>query len=129
MPRQLLHPKHFMPGDQGILNYLFNHGTTQGDLSVQRRKIMFWPVSEMDGMNAAALATRTAPALVVHWAGLKKRCLRNMVRADMLDFFEKYYYRRIPFGSILRPLNAIVDVVSQWRRDILVRVRMSVDRH
>lgn len=124
MPRKLLHPKHFMPGDQGILNYLFNARAARDGLRVQRRKIMFWPVWEMDGMNAAALATRTAPALVVHWAGLKKRCLRHMVRADMLTFFEKYYYERIPLGSVLRPFRATVDVIKQWLRDKRVRVRM-----
>ncbi len=128
MPRRLRYPKFFMTGDQGIQNYVFNQKMRDGSIPVQLRKIMFWPVWKMDGMNAAALAARTAPAFVVHWAGLKKRRLRDMVRPDMLDFFERYYYQRVPFGSVLRPFRALTDVLSQWLHDKRVRVRMRLQK-
>lgn len=123
MPRKLRYPQHFMTGDQGIQNYVFNHKAADGTLHVQRRRIMFWPIQSMDRMDAQNLAARTAPNFVVHWAGLKRWHLRNMVRPDMLEFFEKYYYSRIPFGSVLKPIRAAIDVIQQWTHKQLVRVR------
>ena len=124
MPRRLRYPKHFMTGDQGIQNYVFNVTAARGTLNVQRRKIMFWPVHAMEGMDAKHLAARTAPAYVVHWAGLKRRWLQDMVRADMLEFFEKFYYRPIRFGGYLRSFRAMDDILSQWLHKQRVRARM-----
>lgn len=126
MPRQLRHPKHFMTGDQGIQNYVFNLKAAQGTLKVQRRRIMFWPVHEMERMDAKSLSDRVAPAFVVHWAGLKQRRLRDMVRPDMLEFFEKYYYQRLPFGAVRRHIAAFTDIVSQWLHNKHVRLRMGL---
>lgn len=123
MPRKLHYPKHFMTGDQGIQNYVFNHRAAAGNLEVQRKKIMFWPVHAMDGMDAEHLAARTAPAYVVHWAGLKQRWLSDMVRPDMLEFFERYYYSRVPFGGVLRPVRAALDIAQQWLHKQRVRIR------
>jgi hypothetical protein len=126
MPRRLRYPKHFMTGDQGIQNYVFNLKAAQGTLHVQRRRIMFWPVHAMDRMDAESLAAHRAPALVVHWAGLKQLRLRDMVRPDMLEFFEKYYYGKIPFGFVLRPIRALTDVLQQWLHNKRVRLRMGM---
>ena len=129
MPRKLRFPKHFMTGDQGIQNYVFNLRAAQGTLHVQRRRIMFWPVHAMDRMDAKNLASRTAPAFVVHWAGLKRHWLRDMVRSDMLEFFENYYYQRIPFGAVLRPYRAMIYALSHWLHKQRVRVRMGLQKH
>ena len=52
MPRKLRHPELFMPGEQGVLNYLFNRKAALEELQVERRPIMRWPGHSMDGLDA-----------------------------------------------------------------------------
>ena len=129
MPRRLRYAEHFMTGDQGIQNYVFNKRVADGSLQVQLRSIMFWPVRPMDRMNAESVATRVAPTLVVHWAGLKKLLLRNVVRPDLLAFFESYYYQRLPLGQMRKIAAAILDVASQWLHYERARVRRKLRQY
>jgi hypothetical protein len=108
MPRRLKRPESLMPGDQGVLNYVLNKKMAGGEFAVARRTIMRWPGHSMAGIDSPAVARGTAPALIVHWAGMKKARLRAMVGADLLDFFEREYYRRLPFGRGRR-------VLAGWR--------------
>ena len=48
--------------------------------------------------------------------------------AEVLSFFEKSYYARLPFGSARRRIDAFRSLVSGLRSDFLVRVRLLV-RH
>src|SRR5262249_8446520 len=97
----------FKNGDQGVLNFVLNQKSRLDDLRVERRKIMRWPENSMKDVDAASVAARTAPALVVHWAGLKRERLKDMVGADLLSFFERCYYKKIPGGQVRR-IAAIV---------------------
>jgi hypothetical protein len=72
MPRKLRHPDLFMPGEQGILNYVLNLKVALEGLGVQRKEIMRWPGHTMEGLTVQSISKRTAPALVIHWAGMKK---------------------------------------------------------
>ena len=72
IPRKLRHPELFMPGEQGILNYILNRKAALEGLRVQRKRIMRWPGHSMDGLDAESISKRTAPPLVIHWAGMKK---------------------------------------------------------
>lgn len=123
MPRRLRRPELFMTGDQGIQNYLFNQLAHQGKQIYGRRTIMRWPQHSMTDVSLAAVAARTAPPVVVHWAGLKKRRIGDMLSPELLVFFEKYYYSRIPFGGFLRHLRAVTDVWDQWLHNKTVRMR------
>lgn len=128
MPRQLRHPKLFMTGDQGIQNYLFNQLAHAGRQVYGRRTIMRWPPHGMADCSLAAVAGRTAPPVVVHWAGLKKRRIGAMMNPELLVFFEKYYYSRIPMGGLLRHVRAVKDVADQWLHKQKVRVRQRVKK-
>jgi hypothetical protein len=125
MPRRLRYPAMFMPGDQGVLNYIFNQKAVLAGLSVRRRKIMRWPGHGMDGLSAASVADQTAPPLVVHWAGMKKPRIRAMTGADLLTFFEKRYYQRLPGGSVRRIIAGSRHPLSEWVSDIQVRARLA----
>jgi hypothetical protein len=94
MPRTLRHPEIFMPGDQGVLNYVLNKKARLVESAVVRRKIMRWPGHSLDDLNLAEIARgKESPFLqIVHWAGFKAPRLESLPRADLLIFFEKCYY-------------------------------------
>jgi hypothetical protein len=77
-------------------------------LRVDRRNIMRWPGHSMTDVDVASIAAGTAPPLVVHWAGMKAMFLRNMVGSELLDFFEGFYYSKLPAGRLRR-------MIALWR--------------
>ena len=118
MPRRLRPPEYFMPGEQGILNYVLNQKAAIDGLRVERRQIMRWPGHSMDGLDAETVSKRAAPPLVVHWAGVKRARQRDMIGADLLAYFEKVYYQRLPAGEARRLFAGYRDVVvalAAWR--------------
>jgi hypothetical protein len=124
MPRQLRYPEIFKQGEQGILNYIFNQKEVLAGRNVRRRKIMHWPGHGMNGLTAASLAGRTAPPLVIHWAGMKKRTVGAMTGADVLRFFEKLYYSRLPGGAIRQFFTGVHYPLTDWRHDLNQRIRL-----
>jgi hypothetical protein len=121
---KLQHPQIFMCGEQGALNYLFNQKVRSGQISVDRRQIMRWPGHGMDGINTNAVAERSAPPLVVHWAGMKSFFLRSLVGADLLQFFETFYYSRLPGGRLRWAFALCRHVWIQYSFFISLRLRL-----
>lgn len=105
MPRRLKHPDCFMPGEQGILNFILNQKAAREDLRLERCSIMRWPGHGLEGLDAHTVAERRAPPVVVHWAGMKKPRLSEMAGADLLGFFENRYYGRLPMSRLRRGLG------------------------
>lgn len=125
MPRRLTHPDFFMPGDQGILNYVLNQKEASDGLSVDRQPLMLWPGRGMQGLNAEAVACGTTPSLIVHWAGMKKARHRDMIGYDLLDFFEKQYYKQLSASDARVIFDKCQDVLSQWVRSFWLRVSLA----
>jgi hypothetical protein len=123
-PRTLRHPEYFMPGDQGVLNYVLNQKVMLDGLRVECRPIMRWPGRESQGLDAERVATKVAEPLIVHWAGLKKARLSQMNGFGLLAFFEKIYYRRLPGGTARRILASYLYTLSFWLREIHLRMRL-----
>ena len=128
LPRKLRHSEHFMPGEQGILNYVLNRKVAHEGLRVQRRDIMRWPGHSMEDLNAESIAKRTAPPLVIHWAGMKKTALRRMIGGDILLFFEKFYYTRLRAGRLRRWFAIFQHFLVHWMHWVRVRVRLTYRR-
>jgi hypothetical protein len=128
MPRKLRFPQLFMPGEQGILNYVLNQKAALDGLQVERRVIMRWPRHGMHGLGVDAVSAMSAPALVVHWAGMKRTRQQDMAGADLLSYFEAQYYRRLPAGRVRRVLAVWQDVIAQCLHGIRVRVALA-SRH
>jgi hypothetical protein len=124
MPRKLRHPEQFMPGEQGILNYVFNQKAAVQGLQVERRQLMRWPARSMEGLDAETVSRRAALPRVVHWAGLKKARQRDMLGADLLAFFEKVYYGRLPAGEARRIFATCQDTL--WHRLANARVKVKL---
>jgi len=106
-PPTLRHAKLFMPGDQGVLNFVLNQKAALEGLRVERKVIMRWPRNDMSDLSAADVASGRAPARVVHWAGLKQANQRLMPGFDLLRHFEAAYYRRLPQGRPRRSFRAL----------------------
>jgi hypothetical protein len=124
MPRRLRHPKHFMPGDQGVLNYVFNQKAALGGLDVERKKIMRWPGHGMSGLDSKSVANRTSAPVIVHWAGVKKARQQDMAGGDLLTFFEEFYYQRLPGGGLRRRVAACRFVLSHWLHEFRARIKL-----
>lgn len=121
-PPRLRHAGLFMPGDQGVLNYVMNRKASEG-LSIERRHIMRWPGHGMLGISVERVARHKAPALIVHWAGLKRPRLGAMAGADLLLLFEKFYYSKIPYGALRRLVRAIRSAGILLAGQIVARLR------
>ena len=124
MPRRLRRPEMFMPGEQGILNYVLNKKTAAGCIEVARRKIMCWPGHSMRGITAESIENRAAEPLIIHWAGMKKPRLSRMVGADVATFFERQYYRRMP----LKTGRRLTNLGRHFMGELNLRVQLRVAR-
>lgn len=114
-PPKLADPAVFKNGDQGVLNLVANKRVREGTLSVGRVPLMRWPGHGLDGLSAELIASRTAPPFVIHWAGIKKARMRDMPGSDILEYFERLYYDRLPGGESRRKLAGATHIIeSQW---------------
>lgn len=124
MPPSLRHPDIFMPGDQGILNYVLNQGHARGQFRVDRLPLMRWPGHGLEGFSDRSVATGSAPARVIHWAGMKRLRFSAMKGSDLLFYFEKLYYTRIPGGEGLRHARAMMFVLMELNHRVRMRIRL-----
>jgi hypothetical protein len=108
LPRRLRYPHLFMDGDQGVCNYVILQKEALDGLRIDRRTFMRWPGNGMADLDVDSVAGGTAPPLVIHWAGMKAILLRNMVGGDLLQFFEHFYYTKLPTGRLRR-------IFALWR--------------
>ena len=128
-PRRLRHSGHFMPGDQGILNYVLNQSAASGRFPVEPMPLMRWPGHGMEGFDAASVAAGKAPARVVHWAGLKRLRFTEMPGADLLGHFERAYYARFACGHFLRPFRAFRTFIDELLHRLMTRFKLFFGKH
>jgi hypothetical protein len=114
-PRRVRYPEMFNPGDQGVLNYVVNEQCAAGTLSVARTPFMKWGREEMAEFDLAALDDASPYPFVIHWAGLKKVRMGQMLRADILRHFERAYYARIDNGFARSHMRIIRSEAERWR--------------
>ena len=127
-PPKLCRPDIFKNGEQGALNFVVNEKSRRGEISVARVNLMVWPGHDMEGITARAIAERRTAATIIHWAGLKKARLKDMTGSDVLNFFEREYYRRLPGGGVRRHLAAWRHVLAYWRHEAATRWRLAARR-
>jgi len=123
-PRKARHPECFFNGEQGILNYVLNQKALLGGLRVECRAIMRWPGKGLQGLEARAIAERTAASVIIHWAGMGRVRQRHVVGADVLAYFEEIYYERLPFGRARRIVATWQNSLTNWLDGVRVRVRL-----
>ena len=79
----------------------------------------------MEGLDVQAVTGRAAPVRVVHWAGMKRARQRDMVGADLLAFFEKIYYERLPAGHTRRVLAGYRETLSYCMHNLKVALKLA----
>lgn len=114
LPRRLKYPDVFMGGDQGVMNYVVLKQEAFEGLRIDRVEMMRWPGYGMADLSPEAVRNGTAPARVIHWAGMKAIFLHNMVGGELLQFYEDFYYSRMPMGRIRRILALWRHVWIHW---------------
>lgn len=123
-PPVLANPRVFRNGDQGVLNLVLNAKARQGAVSVARVALMRWPGHGMQGIELADIKRKAGPPLVIHWAGMKKSRLADMAGPDILTFYERLYYSRVPGGEARRHVAAFGHWLSHWLHEARLRVRL-----
>ena len=124
LPRQPRYPDLFMGGDQGIMNYVVLKKEAFDGLRIERTTLMRWPGNPMDDLDVPSVTGGAAPALIIHWAGMKKLLLREMVRGDLLQFFEDWYYQRMPMGRVRKLLALWRQVWIQCAFEVSRRIKL-----
>jgi hypothetical protein len=125
MPRSLRHPTCFMPGEQGILNYVLNQKSARGGLLVERQQLMRWAGHSINDVSVEAVSQRNVAPRVVHWAGVKKARQQDMAGADLLGYFEQLYYERLLGGEARRVLAGYKDALSYLLHAAKVRAKLA----
>jgi hypothetical protein len=128
LPRRLRYPQYFMGGDQGVMNYVILQKEAFEGLRIERRTIMRWPGESMEGLNAENVSKRTAPPRIIHWAGMKKPALRHMAGSDVLLLFERFYYTRLPAGTLRRWFAICQHFLILWMHWVTLRVKLTYRR-
>lgn len=128
MPRTTIPPSTFMNGDQGLLNYVFNQKAALQNLQVERRQMMRWPAHSTEGLDAHAVEKRTSAPRIVHWAGLKKARQRDMLAADLLGFFERFYYSVLPAGGVRRVFASCGYTISHKINEAELHAKLAIQK-
>lgn len=92
----------FPTADQSLFNLIVHQKEAAADITVGKKEFMVWPLSERaKEVNLKGLLNNKYD-FVLHWAGCKRTsALEYMSHSDMLFFFKKEYYKRLPYGILL----------------------------
>jgi lipopolysaccharide biosynthesis glycosyltransferase len=88
--------------DQSLLNYMLPKKEQNGEIKILKTKFMLWS----EGMEAKELDIDQVKKgekylYLIHWAGaLRIPYINKMTRADLLVFFEDFYYNNVPLGNL-----------------------------
>jgi hypothetical protein len=90
--------------DQSLLNILLPVKAGEKRIRLNTVIFMYWSELSAKRLILEEVKNGTLP-LVVHWMGaVRSPCLRRMTRSDILFFFQREYYKRLPFGEWRRRL-------------------------
>ena len=122
-PPSLTAPEIFKNGDQGVLNYVLLKKAAQAELSIGAASFMRWPLNGIDDIDLAKLATDSPYTEVIHWAGLSRPRLGSMIRADILRFFEDFYYSRVPLGTMKKQYRGVAGQAARLSGKVSRRIK------
>lgn len=94
-PRTVKHPEVFMCGEQGILNYVLLKTWQKSGVSLEHLDYYRWGDMGAPDVKVADFLDRKTAPLLIHWAGPKSDNIREMPRADILQFYQDYDNWRI----------------------------------
>lgn len=120
----LRHSDIFRCGEQGLLNYILTRKQAQGQISL--RRVNFMEVADQpsaQNIKPEDLKKDSPHSFLIHWCGLLRNAaspgLEGMYGRDMLLFFERLYYQRIPLGRLCWLLE-----VGGYSADVVLRRKL-----
>lgn len=122
-PPKLKYPKVFMPGDQGVLNYVLEKFANAGRIELARAPLMWWAPRDLSQLNLAEMAQHSPYSRIIHWAGCKLYGKAPMPRADVLEFFEQDYYSRVRHGNTVRRIRSWLHRAEHYQQRIRRRFK------
>lgn len=96
-PPVIINKKTFACADQGILNYLLP--ALKSKISIGLSDFKIWSNSPKAKEIELEKILANEYQYLIHWAGGNPRYIKKMQRADILLFFQKLYYSKIPLGK------------------------------
>lgn len=109
----------FQQGDAGFWNFLLQWLNQQGLAKLEYVPFAVYPNQLDCDLMQSAIGGVEWPGKIVHWAGEhSKGRLKDMRNGQILSFFERHYYGRVPFGACRRQFAAF----KFWGRYWLSRV-------
>lgn len=128
-PRSTLKPEIFNYGDQGVLNFVLMKKLAAKEITVARVPFMKWGEEEMNEFDLARINPESPYPFLIHWAGLRKPRMKDMLRSDILFKFEDFYYSRIAFAAPRRQMRLLGDrllnAVNKTRAKLQNRITMT----
>jgi hypothetical protein len=110
--------------DQAFLNMYLPMMEEEGNLSIAKEDFMIW--TGWDKVNKWTLdeiKNGHVPHLL-HYAGaLRNQYLQKMIRPDILNFFQNFYYSRIPGGKFILIIGQIYYATVYYFRKALLKIR------
>ena len=90
--------------DQSVYNYLLPTLQRKNKITLGTEKFMLWGnCKEVLEISLNSVKGKTLELGLIHWAGCtRNEYLAKMVRSDILIFFEKKYYSKLPGGILKR---------------------------
>jgi hypothetical protein len=110
--------------DQSLLNYILPVLENENKIKVNSFfAYMIWSKNKnANEISNSFLKNGTSFSFLIHWAGdVRTPFISKMTNFNILIFFEKYYYSKIPFGLFLRRVRKVIPI-SFWYLENLKKV-------
>lgn len=103
--------------DQGILNYFFHKQEQQGKIEIGKADFMLWGYDEkVNDIDMDKIINGNGYPKLIHWAG-NIHNFDSMLRQDILEYYQKLYYRGIRYGKSKRLIeNRIINILNNIDR-------------
>ena len=114
--------------DQGVLNYLLPYKEQKNEIRIARDEYYVWIDSDMARrMDFAGVVEGEKYPFMIHWAGNERiPFIYGMFRGDILVYFQKLYYKKIPYGTVKRILPLIPSGLDFFVRTCYRNIRKKI---
>lgn len=103
--------------DQSLFNFLFPIMEKENQIKVNANfSFMLWSKDEKcKDITVDNIISDFNYQYLIHWAGdIRTPYIAKMKNAELLKFFENYYYTKIKFGGLIRSIRLINSFLIFW---------------
>lgn len=120
----------FLGRDQGLMNLILAQLQQEGKCSLGHCDFVRYSIHKemVWDFEIEQLKTPAGYPFLIHWAQEKPFHKTGMIRADLLGFFENFYYSRIPQGEWKRAYRLLRRARKEIRPGVLKLISLSRKR-